>query len=363
MSELVIHIGLPKTATTTLQEHVLPLAPLYLGKRQRWSSSTRYAADLSQLCAAMPDRSPEEMSDRVGAWVVAVRREVARRAGSGSTASTPVIISDEGLSRWLSHAGSYTPISQVEGTQQSYYEAALTRTGELPIAQLLRAHLVPAWAPYGAVSVIVTLRDRAALLGSLYAQHSHLMPFASQEDFERQVAAVAAARDAYLCYADSVAALQHAVGDRGAVVVLNHETLSSSSTIDTLARVTAIPTEVLSAALQHRLNRRSVPGQATVWELRGSNPPLGRALEAARAVRSTSWGKRALESESRLAFAARAAFNRLVVDWLIGWGDARRQRLGTASPRRISVGADLAATVATAFASDDERLLLMTDRR
>jgi hypothetical protein len=357
MTDLVIHIGLPKTATTTLQEHVFPLSPYYLGKRLRWSPATRFAADLSHLCAAMSDHSSGHTREQVEAWVARVLREAERRPAPESATAAPIVISDEGLSRWLSPGGPYTPINQTEGSEASYRGAALQRSGRIPISRLLEDHLVPVWTQHGAVSVIMTLRDRADLLASLYAQQSHLMPFACQEDFERQVRSVAATRDPYVRFAASVAALQQAVGDHGDVLALDLATLRAPHSVAALAGLTGIPSEQLLVALGHHRNRRSSAGEEGSWELRGSSPALGWALRFAKALRSTRPGKRLLESESQLAFEVRRAFNRLIVDGVVGIrgrADGRTQ----ASPlaRRIVVTDELRSAVSAAFADDDRQL-------
>ena len=63
-----------------------------------------------------------------------------------------------------------------------------------------------------------------------------------------------------------------------------------------------------------------------------------------------------LESESRLAFAVRRAFNRLIVDGLVAIRDRVDGRT-QASPlaRRVVVTDELRAAVSAAFADDDRQ--------
>ena len=196
--QLVLHIGLPKTATTTLQKHVFPSVPGYRGKHmptvdQQWLDVVRswsyQAPNLRTCCAAWATRIQHEAGDRV-------------------------FVSEEELSGW--------PVlgnSAIWPIADGYADA--TRTGRhpvIPLLAMLRELFGDAWT----VRVIFTVREQGCFLSSLYAQRDHRMLQPGQNDFVSKINSVVMTEDAFCDYASHVTELQQCVG-RENLLVLVHE--------------------------------------------------------------------------------------------------------------------------------------------
>jgi hypothetical protein len=208
LQELIIHPGLPKTATTTLQKHVFPAFPGYLGRYYRHHSTGDSVRQMqlreahAQLVAsrAAPDRLPGEWRETVKDWIAALPLEGHRR----------LIISDEYLSRWSpeGHARSIQPGMDVP--------RGAVRTGDHPMAEFLEAvrELLPDRVK---LRIILTLRNQIDFLASMYAQKSRDMRAPGTEDFERKVAMLLEVSDGSLDY--------HAIVKRLAAIVHGEDLL------------------------------------------------------------------------------------------------------------------------------------------
>lgn len=196
--ELVLHVGLPKTATTTLQRHILPQVPGYHG--QFSSSEDRLWIDV--LHSWRLRRT--DLEDRCAAWASAL----------AETADERVVLSNELLSGWPSASDSAVwPVSDAYRTAD--------RTGSRPLLDLialLQSTLNHSWR----LRVILTVRAQSQFLASLYAQNLHEMRRPGQADFETKIVRLIEADDPFCDYAVLTQELQATV-TRDDMLVLVHE--------------------------------------------------------------------------------------------------------------------------------------------
>jgi len=152
MTDLIIHIGLSKCGSSTLQRQVFQNAAGYLGTAPGIDRDSNYAKQL-QACAALGGRqfmNHKELlnwSERVEAF-----------ADAQSPAVHRLILSDETLSgaNWLD---------------------------DRPVIRLLAMLKERVWTR-GQVKVLLVLRNQAERLASSYAQTSSRRPEAGQQGFE-----------------------------------------------------------------------------------------------------------------------------------------------------------------------------------
>jgi hypothetical protein len=204
--ELTIHIGLPKTATTTLQRHVFPTFSGYVGKHIEGSPHEHIAAREAmwrQAFAAWEVANP--------AWRGEFRDALARIARLGEDR---VLLSQENFSWWpvqsfphrmLLHDGWSVP----------------TRVGRLPVMELLaetKEYLGSEWR----VRAILTVRNQPDFLGALYAEQQRAMSAPSQEDFEEKVREALRIADPWLDF-DTLVEDLHAVLEPDDVLTLLYE--------------------------------------------------------------------------------------------------------------------------------------------
>lgn len=179
---LYVHVGPPKTATTFLQEHVLKrvssvecrcLPEVQLGGE---------AVNFGHLFSM----SPSVWTEHGGRAFAQLINETERADGED------LIVSHEGI-----HGGMATPrpwLTKEGGWAQGVEYGPLVRlhTDGRPHVALLTEHLtvlsdVAARWGFAEVKVLATLRRQDSWLASEYAQNSHKIRGASQENFEAWV--------------------------------------------------------------------------------------------------------------------------------------------------------------------------------
>jgi len=201
--ELTLHVGLPKTATTTLQKHVFPRHPGYLG---RWIGDPRRSAGQEWQLFREARRRWQALSPGwecdLGAWAASL--ETDRRQS--------LLLSDEILSAWPM-GGSKWPLDG---------QSAGERQGRPPLAQFLaalRAELGDHWN----VRVILTVRSQPEFIGSFYAELNRLST--GQEHFETSV--IQALRDsaAFFDWASLVDAVESELSTQNLLVLVHEDGL------------------------------------------------------------------------------------------------------------------------------------------
>lgn len=251
--DLILHVGYPKTGTTTLQERHFIALPGYLGRSDLFGQRAR-SAGLRQILK----RAANGQQVDIVAW----RDHVVETLGVRRP--DRVVISDEAL---LKHRPRPRGGDGSMGVRPFWgavpRRGRRVRRGPPPIVEVLREHVVPAWKEHGSVRVLLTLRNQSDWLGSHYAENSHWILGASQADFERQVRRIAASGDAVLDFAAVVDDLREVVGPDQVLVLL----LEDMGTEHYWAALSAFVGAGLpdDASASGRSNRRS---SVTGWQLR-----------------------------------------------------------------------------------------------
>ena len=198
VTDLVLHVGFPKTATTALQRRIFPQIPGYIGK---------HGSEDDRLWLRV-------LRDwRVGSASINehLRQWVQSRSALGQPRH---FLSYEELSGWPSQKDS--AIWPMNDTYRTAH-----RSGEHPITQFLshlHRHLPPGWR----LRIIMTVRAQGPLLASLYSQLEGDMQAPGQIDFERKVRRFLDEGDSFLDYASLLLALQSIVTPSD-ILVLVHE--------------------------------------------------------------------------------------------------------------------------------------------
>jgi len=248
--DLILHVGLGKTGTTTLQQRHLVHLHGYLGRTELFGQRGR-GAGLDVLY----HRSRQGVTVDVDAWRTTV---IERLRSAGEASIERVVISQERLVGWSQDGSGFSPIrARLSDAGRS------ARQAPHPFATFVREHVVPAWAPLGDVRILLTLRNQYDWLCSHYAQLSNRIIGASQSDFERQVRRILTSGDAYLDFASLIDAFGTAVGpERVSVLLL--EDIATHDYWEALSSLvgTELPKE---GSVQQRANQRST---AEGWELR-----------------------------------------------------------------------------------------------
>ena len=162
--KLVVHIGLPKTATTSIQTHFFPQVAGYLGKRG-WRS--QYYPPVEEPSEAFGEFAGIKDAHSQGQdW----EARLADWAHNLDFSEQPVqVISDESLAHWRSPPKVGAPSLPVERARQGN----VPRRGAHPVTVLL-AKLRDFLPSDVSLFTIVTLRNQADYLGSMAAQYAVL---------------------------------------------------------------------------------------------------------------------------------------------------------------------------------------------
>ena len=203
--EFILHLGLHKTATTTAQTHLLPSNPGYLGKNadgRCLAKENGLVKELRYLATSHRFLHPMEVHDRTQK----LGRKIDLLAGSLDE-SIPITVSDEDMILWQTFTNPLHAYPVGPGGKKRN-----RRHRPVPIAEFLRKYFDPAIADLASTKVVITLRNQADYLASLYAQYSKLRRNAGQTDFERQVHNLIASQDPSIDWDGVITDLEWAVG-------------------------------------------------------------------------------------------------------------------------------------------------------
>ena len=174
MTDLILHIGLPKAGSTTIQEQVLKGYPAYLGKVKGGNEKRHLYREFNRKT---PPGNISYWERKIGSWAKKVEKWRRKEAPY----CDKIIVSNENLMAFDPFEGLYNDYYSESPGVGSFLEGFFW-----PIAPFIKVLRNGVW-PYGEVKVLVVLRNQSDWLGSSYAQQSHIFKGASQEDFEKRV--------------------------------------------------------------------------------------------------------------------------------------------------------------------------------
>lgn len=307
--KLILHIGLPKTGTTTIQKKWLAQ---FENQLNPLSNDPEKRALKKQMGNMFRNHFPSDWANENGrATLDALWSMVAAHGGH-------FVYSHEGLSYpWY-----FQPPKQPHflGVQPS----------EFPVASHIKSLVQE--TPYPcAVEVIVTVRSQAEWLASLYAQHSHLMKKPSQNDFEERTRAILAdpstKGSGFIDYDALLASLSEVVGP-DAVHILFLEEMNTPAYWEKLGQITGLPVDTASM----------------------SNPETG--LENVRSVAQAQWRLRPDERFKKTKIYQKSRGVRLVKRVI----DAGYSRLISTDRGTIEMTRTLEQAIKSRFSDSNKRL-------
>ena len=301
--DLIIHAGLSKTATTTVQNLLLKGVPHYFGRDDEGDGA--FVLELMELARRWPFMPSAEVASRTRAWADSLAAE-ARARGAASA-----LVSCEQLLNWRICDNDFRKGGLAVSPRNLPWCQA-RRTGNWPLATFLADHLVKVWSQYGAVRVVVALRRQPDWLASQYAQISARLWAPSQRDFEAQVSELIGREDHYLFWDRMVTDLSSALGSEN-LHVFFFEDLCLPETWTELAYQLGIAEgdPRIDRARLARTNQRSTT-RLQDWAIR---PSRGRLLEQAVDI---TWAEGALPGLRPVALKAAAVFDRMISSRLAG---------------------------------------------
>lgn len=214
MEQLTIHIGLPKTGTTSLQTHAFSRLPGYLGKfpsqRHRLSPSLRGVLDAYRIGLEVDNErvfevgGQEAWASLIEPWVKHLLTSEARKG----------LLSDEDLAGWRYPVGNAARWPVLDSS------SALPRRGPHPVIRFLEQ--VRARLPLDIeLKSVLVLRNQSDWLGSLAAQAA-----VSNTAFVQRVIRN---KDAFLDFHSIVVDLERLLGAQ------NHKTILFESGLEHIA--------------------------------------------------------------------------------------------------------------------------------
>lgn len=222
--DLILHVGLPKTGTTTIQKHALSRVKGYMGKGVPdidFDDKQHLIDELTTLSTRHRFIKPSEVQSRTKYLV----NEIIYLSNYYKL-SDRIIISQESLTQWP-HYNSGKVKWPIYQSGSGCNNANIKIQKPIPIADYISKYLGPIWSNFGNIKIIITLRNQPDWLASLYAQMSEHIVFASQKDFEKQIRRLVLSNDPSLDYNELIHSLKVSVGDDN-LDILFFEDISSS---------------------------------------------------------------------------------------------------------------------------------------
>ena len=267
--DLILHIGLPKTGTTTIQWLVRD-CPGY------------FARDSSKLKKICRTRQGENWYRAAQRWSRDLQHKFQHRGMPYET----ILLSSEAV--FTTHPKAYRqkwPIFVRDLPHET-----INRLRQPSAADYLQA-IQKVW-PHGQVKVLLTLRNQPDWLASLYSQLSDRIKQASQADFEHEIRDLISRGDDYIDWSQKIDSIQNVVGADNLQVLLL-EDIHRPSYWENFARFTGIndsidPDQIASRHTEHK-NARQV--KSLTWRLRPlrhTTPNLNHAYIALRNLEGPS---------------------------------------------------------------------------
>lgn len=240
--DLVVHIGLPKTATTTLQKHLFVRCDGYVGRFVNSKEGHDMGKRLPEIMEAAnaKRRSGKGITDWCDeAWAAGWRAKASK-----------VVVSAEGISGvGASQRGG------ILGWEPDKVADAISR-------------LRDAWSKYGRMHALMTIRKQSDFFISHYVQHSNRFLRAGGEHFERWVAELLERRPENVDWGRWHAQISSAVG-QGGVAVLPMEGMGEQRYWEELSKLCEPSLPKVWSCGAHE-NRKRVE-QGRQWKVRAFN--------------------------------------------------------------------------------------------
>lgn len=196
--DLVLHVGLPKTGTTSLQREVFPGFPGYVCGTEssgRSGDLARQMLGLYQVKGMHRDWTTNDWCADATNWWMQAR----------NTSSRPLLVSLEGLFRWFDPVTGMPWPLMGEGT-----ERWSTREAPHPLISFIRALQLS--LPACRVRVVLTSRNQPEFMASHYAQISYRLLTPSQGDFDEKVRQAIRRSDPFFDWSATALGLMKVVG-------------------------------------------------------------------------------------------------------------------------------------------------------
>lgn len=239
--DLILHVGLGKCGSSTIQRDVFQHEDGYLGTAPRIDDRLNFAKRL-QHCTPFAGRQT---------------------------------LSRSGLRKWVKHvlemqAELWPDIDRLILSNEML--STSNRISDRPILRVLSELQDNLWP--GRVRVVLVLRNQATRLASSYAQGSAGNPKANQSDFERHVGRIMdKPRNRRLFdYSSYVEGLKKIVGGRDLCILLIEETHTREfwSTLAEFCELQQFDPDGMLNASKEKKNKRSISGQR--WKLSRYEP-------------------------------------------------------------------------------------------
>lgn len=267
MTDLILHAGLPKTGTSTVQAHVLAGRPNFLGKEKYnrcLSGSSLEARHLLALTEAIQWEPESTVRTRAREWAARCGRLIQKSFPDQSQQPEVVVLSEEKLVTW--------PFSPLPGSRWPITTGwnplpETVRSRPAPLIRLIREHGSALW-PYGRIRILLTLRNQADWLASHYSQLSARIRNASQQDFEERIERLTTNGDPFLDWSSWVDDLASSVGPDNLQTLLLEEMEEQHfwTRLSEFLNSKDLPIERLATGRTKRnVRQHSEPGQ---WKLR-----------------------------------------------------------------------------------------------
>lgn len=218
MSDLVLHIGFPKTGTSTIQDYFWAGQPNYIGRDNKGRCLSGSCAAANELKSILRENfwgPSKEFESNLGSWASYCENLLFDSFQNRENWPETLILSDESLSKWPSalERGTVWPICT--GWRR---KAPVPRDRPAPIVRLLQEYGQILW-PFGNIRVVLTFRTQWEWLASLYSEQSHSIPGASSSDFQNQVERLLETNDLYLDWEGWVEDLKSVLGEENVLAL------------------------------------------------------------------------------------------------------------------------------------------------
>lgn len=224
--DIVIHIGLPRSGTSTLQNKLFPKLPVnFLGGNWEETGLLTKASFTGLRKLVFNDNFPDD--DR--SWLTKKWFDDAKKKCVSYEQN--VVMSYEALSMWPTKNGSW-PISS---PPCPVFLKTYKKTSEYPIIHFVRDFLLKSW-PWGKVKLVLVLRNQIDYCASLYSRTSENMVEAGQKHFEKKVLDVAKNKMVQLDWYSLVRGLEEVLGPKNVHVALYEEIFNDANAQNDLVR-------------------------------------------------------------------------------------------------------------------------------